>query len=197
MSVTEPIYHEPTLELNLEDNLELIFKKYYKLVCSTIYKLIPDYNLAEDLAQDVFCDLWRKRGHLNINTSLKAYLRKTAVNKTLNYIRKKKVITTNDDSEVLVKIESPNHNRTLEYAELQEFINRTIDKLPTKCRIIFMLSRFEEYSYKEISEELGISTKTVENQISKALKKLRKAMKSYEAQSEQSVSSVKLRSIAC
>ncbi len=197
MNVTKPTIHEATLAINLEDNLDIIFKKYYKMVCASIYKLIPDYNLAEDLAQDVFCDLWRKREQLKINTSLKAYLRRTAVNKTLNYIRKKKVISGSDDTNVLLSIESSHHTQTMEYVELQEFINKTIDQLPKKCRIIFMLSRFEEYSYKEISQELGISTKTVENQISKALKRLRNAMKSYEQHNELSSAARAFTSIAC
>lgn len=197
MNNTKTHFHEPTLEINLEENLELIYKKYYKLVCSAIYKIIPDYVLVEDIAQDVFCDLWRKRETLKITTSLKAYLRKTAVNKTLNHIRKKKIVTQSDDSDVILNIEATSSIDTLEYVELQDFINNVIDELPTKCRIVFMLSRFEEYSYKEISAELGISTKTVENQISKALKKLRKALKRYEERSELPISSEYFTSIAC
>ncbi len=197
MNQTVTTDFQPTLEINLEENLESIFKKHYNLVCSTIYKMIPDYTLAEDLAQDVFCDLWRKRDHLVINTSLKAYLRKTAVNKTLNHIRKKKIATTNDDCEALLRIASNHYSETLEYTELQDYINAAIDQLPKKCRVIFMLSRFEEYSYKQIAAELDISTKTVENQISKALKKLRKAMKVFEQRFENATSSPLYASIAC
>jgi len=197
MNIAESLPSNKNTELNLEDDLELIFKKYYKLVCSSIYKLIPDYNLAEDLAQDVFCDLWRKKDQLKINTSLQAYLRRSGVNKALNHIRKKKIISGNDDTSILVNIQAGNRGDRLEYVELQDVINRTIDNLPERCRIIFMLSRFEEYSYKQISEELGISTKTVENQISKALKRLRKAVKSYKQYAELSSSFQEYVSIAC
>lgn len=196
MNVTEPTYHEPTLDINLEDNIELIFKKYYKFVCASIYRLIPDSNLAEDLAQDVFADLWRKRSTIKIKTSLKAYLRKTAVNRALNHIRKKHVLTNADDTDVLLNIPAMKQSESLEYVELQQYINKAIDKLPNRCRIVFMLSRFEEYSYKEISEELGISRKTVENQISRALKSLRKALKSYEKQMQNEIATPQYLSIA-
>ena len=197
MKATEPIPYESSMEVNFEDNMEVIFKKYYKLVCSSIYRMIPDSNLAEDLAQDVFCDLWNKRAHLKITTSLKAYLSKSAVNKTLNHIRKKKIVSGEYDMNILENIHVAKLNDPLEYAELQDYINCAINKLPSKRRIVFMLSRFEEYSYKEISEELGISTKTVENQISKALKALRKAMKCYEEQTGNASSMQEFQSLAC
>lgn len=197
MNATSTLENETKLNINLEENLEAIFKKHFNLVCSSIYNLIPDYTLAEDLAQDVFCDLWRKREHLQINTSLKAYLRKSGVNKALNHIRKKKVSSNNDDTDILLNIKDASQSSSLEYVELQEYINSVIDKLPSRCRVIFMLSRFEEYSYKEIAAELNISTKTVENQISKALKRLRKAMISYEKQGELSTDTSAYLSIAC
>ena len=175
---------EPSLVLNLENNLEFIFKLYYKFVFSSVYKILPDPTLAEDLAQDVFYDLWKKRGQLKIKTSLSTYLKKMATNKALNYLRENGIISGEWDSDIPKKIQSPKYNESLEYAELQDYINSTIDKLPQQCRIVFMLSRFEDYSYKEISKELGISTKTVENQISKALRVLRNAMKKYEDQAD-------------
>ncbi len=86
---------------------------------------------------------------------------------------------------------------TIEIKELQDVINHTIDQLPEKCRIVFMLSRFEDYSYQQIADELEISIKTVENQISKALKRLRKAVKCYEEQADKIKTESSYSFIAC
>ncbi|WP_235295923.1 RNA polymerase sigma-70 factor [Portibacter marinus] len=159
--------------------IEKIFKQYYSYICSAVYKIIPDPNLTEDLAQDVFYELWRKREKIQITSSLKAYLKRAAINKALNYIRSKKMKFDNDDDDAVVNISVRSSEKSLEAMELQEIINDAIDTLPEKCRIVFMMSRFEEMSYKEIAAALEISIKTVENQISKALKILKIAVNPY------------------
>lgn len=168
-----------SLHANEDEAIENIFKKYYSFVCSAVYKIIPDPVLTEDLAQDVFYEVWRKRERIEISTSLKAYLKRAAINKALNYIRSKKMNFEGDDTEFVKNIAVRSDENNLEAKELQEIINDTIDLLPEKCRIVFMMSRHEEMSYKEIAAELEISIKTVENQISKALKILRTAVNPY------------------
>ena len=167
--------------LNSSDDkaIERIFKQYYSYICSAVYKIIPDSNLTEDLAQDVFYELWKKRERIEINSSLKAYLKRAAINKALNYIRSKKIKFDSDDDEAIVNISVNSSEGKYEADELQEIINEAIDRLPEKCRIVFMMSRFEEMSYKEIAAALEISIKTVENQISKALKILKKVVNPY------------------
>ncbi len=159
--------------------IEKIFKQYYSYICSAVYRIIGDTTLAEDLAQDVFYELWRKREKIEINSSLKAYLKRAAINKALNYIRSKKMKFDNDDEIALVNIPVSSSENSFEAVELQDIINAAIETLPTKCRIVFMMSRFEELSYKEIAASLEISVKTVENQISKALKILKIAVNPY------------------
>ncbi|MCB0571686.1 MAG: RNA polymerase sigma-70 factor [Phaeodactylibacter sp.] len=157
----------------------LIFQRYYSYLCQAVYKIIPDENLVEDLVQEVFLELWRKREKLQINTSLKAYLRRAAVNRSLNYIRDRKIRFDVEESETPLASTNPTAGQQIETMELQGAIDQAIDRLPERCRAVFVLSRFEDMSYIEIARQLGISVKTVENQISKALKLLREALSSH------------------
>jgi RNA polymerase sigma-70 factor (ECF subfamily) len=167
------------LHQNDDSAIEKIFKQYYSYICSAVYNIIPDSSLTEDLAQDVFYELWRKRERIQINSSLKAYLKRAAINKALNYIRSKKMKFDSADDDAVTNIAVSSSEGSFEAQELQEIINTAIDTLPEKCRIVFMMSRFEEMSYKEIAHALEISVKTVENQISKALKILKKKVNPY------------------
>ena len=197
MKKVKPNQNGPFLKIDIEKNIESIFKNHYNYVCSAVYNMIPDQSLVEDIAQEVFYEFWKKRNKIQINTSLKAYLRRAAVNRTLNHIRKKKLNTISDDDVTLNKIETHHRGESMEYVELQTFINETIDCLPERCRLVFMMSRMENFSHKEISEELGISVKTVENQIGKALKILRKALAEHKAMEESILSSRLGPDIAC
>lgn len=167
------------LQVDGEKAIDLIFRRYYQYLCYAVYRVIPDRNLVEDLAQEVFFELWRKRTNLEIKTSLKAYLRRAAVNRSLNYIRDQKIKF--DDREELPDVERLRvvQPRIMEEAELKRMIEAAVKALPERCRIIFSLSRYEEMSYQEIADNLNISVKTVENQISKALKLLKLAIEPY------------------
>ncbi|RMG85575.1 MAG: RNA polymerase sigma-70 factor [Bacteroidetes bacterium] len=156
-----------------ERAIELLFKTHYTFLCQAIFRIIPDETVAEDLAQDVFFEIWKKKDTFQINTSFRAYLRRAGTNKALNYLRDKKIKW--DDAEALNTIESPGIHAgdQLELAELEGQIHAAIKNLPERCRVVFSLSRFEALSYQEIADQLGISIKTVENQISKALRILR------------------------
>ncbi len=164
------------LETDRDKAIELLFRQYYSLVTYAVYRVLPDRSVAEDLAQEVFFDLWRKREKLNITTSLKAYLRRAAVNRTLNHIRDKKMNFEDEEKIPELRSKAATIFQKLEAEELQKKINEAVDSLPERCRAVFSLSRFEEMSYKEIAAKLDISVKTVENQISKALSIMRTAL---------------------
>ena len=160
------------------ENVEQLFKQYYGFVCNIIHAYIKDRSKTEDIAQEMFMELWVKRDQLQIHTSTSAYLRRMAVTRTLNYIRDAKKHQW-EDLEVF-QTEEPGrigHEadviRKLEETELKIRIDHALEGLPEKCRLVFLLSRQEEMSYAEIAGHLGISIKTVENQIGKALKLLR------------------------
>lgn len=161
------------LRQNDDQAISLIFREHYAFLCQVIVRVLSDEHIAEDLAQDVFYDLWKRRQELDISISLRAYLRRAGINKTLNYIRDRKIRWDDEDKIPQVSSHLPDANQHLETEDLKKRINQAIDDLPERCRLVFTLSRFEELSYQEIAVQLDISVKTVENQISKALKILR------------------------
>lgn len=153
--------------------LKWMYDKYYSYVCGIVYKMLMDSTLAEDIAQEVFFEIWKKREQIELNVGIKPYVRRAAVNKTLNHIRSKKIdFNSGYDG---IEVSSGEHGtiKKMEADELKIVLQEQINQLPEKCRIVFALSRFENLSYQEISTKLSISKKTVENQISKALKILR------------------------
>jgi RNA polymerase sigma-70 factor (ECF subfamily) len=160
---------------------EHLFKKYYPFVCTIVYKYVGDKSKVEDIAQEIFTELWLKRDHIFIHSSVPAYLRRMAISRTLNYLRDSKKYNWDDlDSNVetmpTVGYQEPEALLHLDEEELKKKLAVAIDKLPEKCRIVFLMSRYDELSYAEIAENLDISIKTVENQIGKALKYLRLAI---------------------
>lgn len=181
-----PLTQEPTdnelLQKLLTDGEEavgLIFRRHYATVCRAAYHIIPAQEIAEDLAQEVFYELWRKRDQLQIGTSLPAYLKRAAVNKALNYLRDQKSQWEDDSALPSLPAREPGPQSRIETKELQALIDRYVEQLPEKCRLVFVLSRFEYLSHGEIAERLDISTKTVENQITKALRFLKEALSPY------------------
>lgn len=144
-----------------------------------MYRFIRDKSTVEDLAQNVFIRFWEKRHKINITSSIRAYLNRMAINEAIGYLRKNKKwdieeITPNTPTSAAYSVEE----QYLQ-SELEVKIRQAIDSLPPKCRAIFQMSRFDDLTYREIAEKLGISIKTVENQMGKALRVLRKKMKGY------------------
>ncbi len=160
--------------------IELLFDKYYDFLCRSAFRICPDQNAVEDIVQDIFLELWRKRRRLKINISLKAYLRRAAVNRSLNYLRDRGPVPMEDPAWMQERLSADNYPEgKLDQEALSKRIDEAIDALPERCRLVFVLSRFEDLSYREIAELLEISPKTVENQIVKALSLLRDALKPY------------------
>lgn len=154
---------------------EEIFYSNYKSLVQVSYRIVGDVDAAQDLVQDVFCNFWEKQIHTEINSSLKAYLHKSVLNHSLNHLKKMKRA---DERAAFfyssTYSEENNIESRLDLKDTSSRIQQIVDMLPTACKTIFILSRFEQMSHKEIATHLDISTKTVENQIGKALKHLRK-----------------------
>lgn len=168
------------LNNNDEKAIELLFDRFFDYLCAVVFRVIHDYEAARDVVQDIFFDLWKKRENIQIHIALRPYLRRAAVNRALNYIKRKRIVP-NDDEDAAVDIVSnvPSGQAYLEKDELESKIYSVIEALPPKCKLVFGMSRFENMSYQEIANALEISVKTVENQISKALKILRSEVEVY------------------
>jgi len=161
------------LRRDADSAVRVIFEQYYKDICIRINRMIKNKAQTEDLAQELFLDFWKKRNDIEIKGSLKGYLSVAARNKTLNWIKSSKNHDFNSIEDVQQATKEESAQKLMELEEMKTHIDEAIDLLPEKCKIVFILSRFEQLSYKEIAKNLDISPKTVENQISKALKLLR------------------------
>jgi RNA polymerase sigma-70 factor, ECF subfamily len=164
-----------------EQALRWIFDQYYTYLVHEIHRIIKEEETCKDIAQDVFAEIWRKREQLNITISLKAYLRRSGYNRAINQIKLDKRLPLDNEVDFALDIAevATDDFQIVKPASLEEKLHQTINLLPEKCRIVFNLSRFEQKSHKEIAEELGISVKTIENQITKALKFVREEMQKY------------------
>ncbi|WP_293313286.1 RNA polymerase sigma-70 factor [Pedobacter sp. UBA5917] len=169
------ILSDDDLIVLLRDNdtvaFKLIYEKYAPKLFGTVYNLIRNKEASEDVIQDLFSDLWQRRGKLHISTSLQGYLFVSAKNRILAQLRKHK-ITIDYDALAFLADQNRADDRLLEM-ELKQKLNQEIDMLPQKCAEIFRLSRGSQYSHQEIASHLNISIKTVENQVGIALKKLK------------------------
>ncbi len=143
-----------------------------------LYKLTHETELCEELVNDIFVSFWNNRTTIEINTSLRAYLYKAATNKAYDYYRKKERQPAIDHLEVGSNIASAGSNaqEKLNYNEMEHKVMSCVEKLPERCRLVFSLSRFSQYPRKRIAEELNISIKTIENQMTKALKLMKKCV---------------------
>lgn len=160
-----------------ESALTTIYNKYWKPLYNSAFNVLKNKELSEDVVQNIFISLWNNRKKLTIKVSLKSYLYTSTRYQVFAIIRKNKSIShiqLLDDLDNRIKRTSP--ETELMFKELVAQINTVVDSLPDKCRKVYKLSREKQLSHKEISLELNISTKTVENHISKALKTLKASL---------------------
>jgi RNA polymerase sigma-70 factor (ECF subfamily) len=181
LQTDKPLEAHRTLDFNLEgQSFDFIYTEHYASLFKYAYTIVSDEVLAEEMVHQVFLKMLEKNDSVIISTSLKSYLYRSVHNECLNYIKHEKVKEAhiaNTHTRLNYHTETP--SRTMQYKELKEVLHAAINELPEQCRTIFQMSRFDELKYAEIAIELGISIKTVENQIGKALKKLRVQLADY------------------
>jgi len=151
-----------------------LFKTYFKQLRNYAFSFVQEQTLAEDIVQTVFLRLWDRIEVLNVVDSVAAYLYRAVYNESLNALKRSKVRRSHHSwLNRHMKDHTDAANRQLQLRELEKHLHAAINALPEQCRTIFQLSRYEELRYRDIGSRLGISVKTVENQMGKALKLLR------------------------
>ena len=165
------------MKLLNSENFEFFFKQHYSWLCNISFSFLKDHDAAEDVVQEFFTNFWNNKDTLKINGDIKHYMAKAVRNRSLNYLRDKKHFEDINTLDFESNYGYNEQEKDMEYYELIQIVEKAILDLPKKCREVFILSRYERKSYKEISHYLNISEKTVENQISKALKVLREKLK--------------------
>ena len=152
---------------------EVVFRALGPGLCAFINRYVRSDAVAEELTQDLFLELWTRRSELEITTNLKGYLFVAAKRRALNYLRRERL----DDRFRTTLLERPtpssDEDELLQNLDIQE----AISKLPARCRLIFECSRQKGMSHKEIADLLGLSVRTVEVQVGRALRTLRKHLK--------------------
>lgn len=160
-----------------EAAFETLFRTHYAALVGFARKFVGDQDDAEELVQELFTKLWEGRQKLQLSAGWRPYLFRAAKNACLNYLKHQKVRELyqkeNQDS-AAATLET---EQRLDQEELRARINAAVRQLPDRCRQAFELSRYEGLKYAEIAEHMGISPRTVEVQIGKALKLLREELK--------------------
>lgn len=153
---------------------EQLFKSHFKALHAYANVILKDDDDAEEIVQNMFLKFWEKRDLLNVQTSLKAYLYKCVYHDSLNFLKHQKIRTKYQDfASYAMDTQHLPASSKVEMTELEYNLSLALNELPEQCRTIFQMSRFEELKYREIAERLGLSIKTIENQMGKALRILR------------------------
>ena len=159
-----------------ERAFDAAFREWYPVLVRVATALLHEVDAAEEVAQEVMLELWRRRHVISADVSLRAYLLRAVRNRSLNQLRHLRV---RRDSEAAVEAtyDAPlGADQPMVAGELSEAVEEAIHGLPPRCREVFELSRRHGLKYAEIAESLGISQKTVEAQMGKALKIMRERL---------------------
>jgi len=160
---------------------ETLFRRYYEPLCLYVNKITKDIDVAEEIVQELFFKLWKDRASLRIICAVKPYLYGAAKNQSLQYLEhlkvrehyyQKMIVNSYPES---APYDSP--QEILEYKELVQRFDVVMGRMPKRRRDIFRMSRFEGMKYEQIAQEMSLSVKTIEAEMSKALQVLRKSLK--------------------
>jgi RNA polymerase sigma-70 factor (ECF subfamily) len=161
-----------------------LFKRYYAPLCSYAMRVVTYREIAEEVVSDVYMKLWKNREQITVHTSFEAYLYRSVRNQALDYLKLKTYRPQKNDTLELVERSSsyadyhtPSDEMCFNelYYEIEGFVNA----LPKQCQLIFRLNRENGLRYREIADHLQISIKTVETQMGRALKLLRKRLSDH------------------
>jgi RNA polymerase sigma-70 factor (ECF subfamily) len=154
-----------------------LFEQYYQRLVVFAHRYLEDLESARDIVQDLFVDLYDSRHSVSIQTSLKSYLFSAVKNRCLNQVKHEQVKEKHRNmSRSEANVTDPELEEIMDAVELEARVYDIVSKLPEKCRQIYIMSRVDGKRNSEIADELNLSVRTVETQISKALKSLKDSL---------------------
>lgn len=168
------------MEGNFDQTYKSLFRRYYANLLFYATRIVGE-DEAEDVVQDVFVELWRRRDTMKVGEQIQAFLYRAVYTRALNVLKHRDIMNSYeavvlDIHKKRVEFYQPDSNdvvKRIEDSELRRKLNEAINELPDKCRMVFKLSYLHEMKNKEIAETMGISLRTVEAHMYKALKLLR------------------------
>ena len=162
-----------------EGAFDAIFRAHYPHLVRMAESVVRERALAEEIAQDVMLELWRRRESLNVEQTFRAYLIRATRNRALNHIRHQRIVAREAALAALESPSSPSAEEDLLGVELERAVRDAIDGLSENCREVFQLSRVNGLKYAEIASTLEISVKTVEKRMGQALSELRDSLAAW------------------
>lgn len=151
----------------------ILYKNYRKLILNTVSRFVRNKHTSEDISQEIFIKVFKKIDKYKDNNNFESWIKKVAINKSLDYLRKKKYESLCDDLSYIVLYDDYNYKED-EYRLY--LINKLLEQLPDKYKQVFKLYYIEELSHKEIAEKLSINVGTSKSNLFKARNKIRKLM---------------------
>lgn len=179
LSDTE-LFIRRTFEESPQKGCELLFRRYHQALCSHAVRYVYSKETAEDLVSDVFCKFWKTQAYAGITSSYRLYLFRSVRNEAYNYLRLEfQKLDGIETAEVREGALSQRPDQVLQFEEVAHKLESLVESLPPQCRKVFLLSRFEGRKYQDIATELGLSIKTVEVHMVKALSIVRRGLKDH------------------
>jgi RNA polymerase sigma-70 factor (ECF subfamily) len=158
---------------------EHLFKTHCKPLINFARRFVQDTQIAENIVQDVFLKIWSIRKELNPTLNIKSYLYTAVKNGALKQLRNEAVERRGADRLQSLAPDTPTPEDEWHEKEIAASVHEAMQELPEKCRIIFSMNRFDRLTYAEIADILNLSIKTVETQMGRALKFLRKRLSHF------------------
>lgn len=159
-----------------DSNFTALFNEFYSPLCQFCFRFVLSIETTEDIVQDSFAYLWENWKRLSQMESLKSYLYTTVKNRSLKYLQKhftkSPVLMIEECKDDFIDLNHPSAEELFEYHDLLTIVEDALSQLPERCRTIFVLKRFDDKTNKEIAQLLNISVKTVEAQMTIAIKRL-------------------------
>ena len=174
----DELFIRKALETSLRLGVELLYKRYYQPMCTHAVKFVGSRETAEDIVSEIFFQFYANKTFLEINTSYRIYLFRSVRNRAYNYLRwdlSRKADLSEASQKPMLEEQQP--DQISQFEELYHDVEEAVNKLPVERRRIYLMRKFEGKKYQEIADELHLSVKTVDVQLTRANQFIRNLLK--------------------